>query len=67
MIRAIGQGGSLLAHAAALRLHIAREAWLDAQVGPPGYAARVTVLKHHHAPPDGQAQVLIRFDDRSEP
>jgi recombination protein RecA len=62
MIRAIGLGGSLIAHAAALRLHIAREAWLDDSHGAPGYAARITVLKHRLAPPDGQAQVLIRFD-----
>lgn len=67
MVRAIGMGGSALAHAAAIRLHVARETWLAAGAGPPGCAARVTVLKHRLAPPDGQAQVLIHFDDGSWP
>jgi recombination protein RecA len=62
MIHAISQGGSMIAHAAALRLHIARESWVEAQHGAPGCAARITVLKHRLAPPHGQAQVLIRFD-----
>jgi recombination protein RecA len=61
MIRSFVLGGSLLGHAAAIRLHIAREAWLDARHGPPAWAARVTVLKHRLAPPHCQAEVLIRF------
>jgi recombination protein RecA len=67
MVRALGFGGSALAHAAALRLHVAREAWLEAEQGPPGCAARVTVLKHRLGSPDGQAQLLLRFDDGSWP
>jgi recombination protein RecA len=67
MVRALAFGGSALAHTAALRLHVAREAWLDAEQGPPGCAARVTVLKHRLGSPDGQAQVLISFDDGSWP
>ena len=65
MTRAIGFGGSVLAHAAALRLHVARETWLDAEHGPPGCAARVTVLKHRLGAPDGSAQVVVSFDDGS--
>jgi RecA/RadA recombinase len=62
MTRSLAFTGSLLAHAASIRLHIVREAWLPAEHGPPGCHARITVLKHRLAPPDGQAQVLIRFD-----
>ena len=65
MIHALAFGGSSLAHAAAIRLHVAREAWLCADQGPPGCAARVMVLKHRLAPPNGQAQVRIHFDDGS--
>src|SRR6266545_3627324 len=61
MVRALAFGGSTLAHAAAIRLHVTREAWLDAGQGPPGYAARVLLLKHRLAPTRGQAQVQIRF------
>jgi recombination protein RecA len=62
MTRSLAFTGSLLAHAASIRLHVVREAWLPAEHGPPGCHARITVLKHRLAPPDGQAQVLIRFD-----
>ena len=62
MTRSLAFTGSLLAHAASIRLHIVREAWLPAEHGPPGCHVRITVLKHRLAPPDGQAQVLIRFD-----
>jgi hypothetical protein len=55
MVRAIAFGGSALAHAAAIRLHVTREAWLQAEHGPPGCAARVTVLKHRLGAPDGRA------------
>jgi recombination protein RecA len=67
MVRAIGFGGSALAHAATLRLHVARETWLDADDGPPGCAARVTVLKHRLGAPSGHAQLLVQFDDGSWP
>src|SRR6266511_4090201 len=67
MVRALAFGGSTLAHAAAIRLHVTREAWLDAGQGPPGYAARVLLLTHRLAPTRGQAQVQIRFDDGSWP
>jgi recombination protein RecA len=64
MTRSFGFYGSLLGHAAALRLHIAREDWLPAGLGLPGATACVTVLKHRLATPDGQAHVAIYFDDR---
>jgi recombination protein RecA len=63
MTRALGFRGSLLAHAATIRLHIAREAWLPHAQGPPGCTARISVLKHKLAPMGGTAQVLIRFAD----
>lgn len=63
MVRALAFRGSALAHAAAVRLHIAREGWLGAEEGGPGCSARITVLKHRLAPPDGQARVVIRFED----
>jgi recombination protein RecA len=65
MVRALGFGGSALAHAAAIRLHVARETWLNAEFGPPGCAARVTVLKHRLGGLEGHAQVLVSFDDGS--
>ncbi|HEX9438475.1 MAG TPA: hypothetical protein VF909_02290, partial [Roseiflexaceae bacterium] len=55
--------GSLLAHAASIRLHIVREAWLPAEHGPPGCHARISVLKHRLAAVERDAQVLIRFAD----
>lgn len=67
MTRSLGSGGSLLGHAASLRLHVAREDWLPSRLGLPGSAACVTVLKHRLAPPDGQARVDIHFDDLERP
>jgi protein RecA len=67
MTRALGFSGSLLAHAATIRLHIAREAWLPHAHGAPGCHARVSVLKHKFAPVGGDAQVLVRFPERIEP
>lgn len=64
MTRSFGFGGSLLGHAAALRLHVAREGWLPTGLGLPGATARITILKHRLAAPDGQAHVAIHFDDR---
>jgi recombination protein RecA len=63
MARSLAFTGSLLAHAASIRLHIAREAWLPAEQGPPGCHARVSVLKHRLAAAEGDAQVLVRFAD----
>jgi recombination protein RecA len=62
-VRSIGFHGSGLAHAAALRLHIAREAWLDDPATAVGCRARITVLKHTHAPAGSQAHITIPFDD----
>jgi RecA/RadA recombinase len=64
MTRSFGFSGSLLGHAAALRLHVAREDWLPTGRGLPGATACITVLKHRLAAPDGQARVAIHFDDR---
>jgi len=64
MTRSFGFHGSLLGHAAAIRLHIAREDWLPTGLGLPGATACITVLKHRLAVPDGQARVAIHFDDR---
>jgi recombination protein RecA len=64
MTRSFGFNGSLLGHAAALRLHIAREDWLPTGQGLPGATACVTVLKHRLAAPDGQARIAIHFDER---
>jgi hypothetical protein len=61
MVRALAFRGSALAHAAAVRLHVAREAWLGD--GVPGCSTRITVLKHRLAPPDGQARVVLQFED----
>ena len=63
MARSLAFTGSLLAHAASIRLHIVREAWLPAEQGPPGCHARISVLKHRLAPTKGDAQVPIRFAD----
>lgn len=63
MTRALAFTGSLVAHAASIRLHVVREAWLPAAHGPPGCHARISVLKHRLAPAAGDAQVLIRFAD----
>jgi recombination protein RecA len=63
MTRSLAFTGSLLAHAASIRLHIVREAWLPAEHGPPGCHARISVLKHRLAAAAGEAQVLIRFAD----
>ena len=64
MTRSFGFHGSLLGHAAAIRLHVAREDWLPTGLGLPGATACVTVLKHRLAAPDGQAHVAIHFDER---
>ena len=64
MTRSFGFHGSLLGHAAAIRLHVAREDWLPTGLGLPGATACITVLKHRLAAPDGQARVAIHFDDR---
>jgi recombination protein RecA len=63
MTRSLAFTGSLLAHVAALRLHIVREAWVQAEHGPPGCHARVSVLKHKLAATAGDVPVLIRFPD----
>jgi recombination protein RecA len=63
MTRALGFRGSLLAYTAAIRLHIAREAWLPSVQGLPGCNARISVLKHKLAATGGTTQVLIRFAD----
>jgi recombination protein RecA len=63
MTRSFAFGGSLLGHAAAIRLHVAREDWLPTGLGLPGAAACLTVLKHRLGAPDGQVRVLIHFDD----
>jgi recombination protein RecA len=62
-IRTLGVSGSALAHAAALRLHIAREAWLDDANQPLGCCTRITVLKSKFAAPDSTAKILITFVD----
>jgi hypothetical protein len=62
-IRTVGLSGSVLAHAAALRLHIAREAWLDDVTMPFACRTRVTVLKNKFAAPDVTADVTIAFAD----
>jgi recombination protein RecA len=67
MTRAVGFRGSLLAHVAAIRLHIARESWLPNAQGPPGCNARISVLKHKLAAMGGTAQVLIHFADQVRP
>jgi RecA/RadA recombinase len=67
MTRALGFRGSLLAHVAAIRLHIAREDWLPKAQGPPSCNARVSVLKHKLAAMGGIAQVLINFADQVQP
>lgn len=61
MTRALAFTGSLLAHAASIRLHIVRESWLMAEHGPPGCHARISVLKHRLAAGEVETQVLIRF------
>ncbi len=63
MTRSLAFTGSLLAHAASIRLHIVREAWLPAEHGPPGCHVRISVLKHRLAAGEGETQVLIRFAD----
>jgi len=64
MTRSFGFHGSLLGHATAIRLHVAREDWLPTGRGLPGATACITVLKHRLAAPDGQARVAIHFDER---
>jgi recombination protein RecA len=59
----IGFRGAALAYAAALQLHIAREAWLDDGSAPPGCHVRVSVLKHKLAAPGKAARVTITFED----
>lgn len=67
MTRALAFTGSLLAHAAAIRLHMVRENWLPPQDGAPGCHARISILKHQFAPMGGDVQVLIRFPDEVQP
>lgn len=64
MTHSLAFGGSLLAHAASIRLHVARDDWLPTGLGLPGSTACLTVLKHRLAAPDGQARVSIHFDDQ---
>ena len=63
MTRSLAFTGSLLAHIAGIRLQIVREAWVQAEQGPPGCHARVSVLKHKLAAAAGDVSVLIRFPD----
>jgi recombination protein RecA len=63
MIRALGFRGSLLAHTAAIRLHIAREAWQPTAQGLPGCTASISVLKHKLAATGSTTQLLIHFAD----
>lgn len=67
MTQSIGFLGSLVGHAAAIRLHVAREAWLLAAHGAPGCHARITILKHQLGTMGGDIQVLIRFYDEAGP
>ena len=62
-----GFAGSLLAHTATIRLHIAREAWLPKAQGLPGCTTCVSILKHKLATMGGTAQVLINFADQVQP
>jgi recombination protein RecA len=59
----IGFRGAALAYAAAIQLHVAREAWLDDGSAPPGCQVRVHVLKHKLAAPGKAARVTIAFED----
>jgi recombination protein RecA len=67
MTRTFALSGSLLGHAASIRLHVAREDWLSTGLGLPGSAACLTVLKHRLGAADGQAHVSIHFDDAWRP
>ena len=67
MTRALGFAGSLLAHTATIRLHIAREAWLPHAQGLPGCTTCVSILKHKLATMGGTAQVLIHFANEVSP
>lgn len=67
LTRTLAFAGAPLAHAAALRLHVAREGWLAAAHGPPGCHARISVLTHQLAPLGGVAQVLIAFPEGATP
>jgi RecA/RadA recombinase len=62
-IEIIGFRGSALAYAAALRLHVAREAWLDKVTAPLGCRTRITVLTHKLAASGAAARLTITFDD----
>jgi recombination protein RecA len=63
VIGTIGFRGAALAYAAALQLHLAREAWLDDGSAPPGCHVRVSVLKHKLAAPGKATRVTITFED----
>ena len=63
VIETIGFRGAALAYAAAIQLHIAREAWLVDGSAPPGCHIRVSVLKHKLAAPGKAARVTITFED----
>jgi len=67
MTRALAFRGSLLAHAAAIRLHVAREAWVAAEYGPPGCHVRISILKNQLAAIGGDVQLLIRFPNEVIP
>jgi recombination protein RecA len=62
MTRSFSLGGSLLGHATAIRLHLAREDWLATGLELPGCATSITVLKHQLAAPQAKARLLIHFD-----
>jgi recombination protein RecA len=64
VLSTIGFRGSALAYAAAIQLHIAREAWLDHGTAPPGCHVRVSVLAHKLAAPGGAARITITFEDQ---
>lgn len=63
MVRAIAYRGSLLAHAASLRLHVARAGWADDPLRL-GCYARVLVLKDKLAGVVGEATVAFDFEAR---
>jgi recombination protein RecA len=63
VIETIGFRGAALAYAAAIQLHVEREAWLDNGHAPPGCHVRVSTLAHKLAAPGKAARVTITFED----
>ena len=59
--RSIGYRGSLVGDVAALRLHVAREAWQLDDPQRPQCCSRISVLRRRSAPPDRQCQITIDF------